>query len=149
MNLRAAERFCEIFPKHSFPRFWPKPDHKISGRNCARCAPVVKLSKMSLSGFSWFYMNSFFSQKMKNHIFFSKMQKRKEMSKIYQKILQKYLKISDFGGKPAPKITWRKGAGCTPLVKRQKLTFPEIPCFCGKSQNYHKIEFSRHILENP
>ena len=55
------------------------------------------------------------------------MQKRKEMSKIYQKILQKYLKISDFCGKPAPKITWRKGAGCTPLVKRQKLTFPEIP----------------------
>jgi len=77
------------------------------------------------------------------------MQKRKEMSKIYQKYCKNALKISDSGGKPAPKITWRKGAGCTPLVKRQKLTFPEIPCFCGKSQNYHKIEFSTQILEKP
>ena len=53
--------FARFWSKHCFPRFWPKPDHKMSGPFTAGGAPVVKLSKMSLSGFSWFYMNSYFS----------------------------------------------------------------------------------------
>ena len=101
-----------------------------------RWSNFQKCHFLDFRDFTWIHI---FHKKCKITAFLAKCKNARKCRNCTKKYCKNTLKISDFGGKPAPKITWRKGAGCTPLVKRQKLTFPEIPCFCGKSQNYHKI----------
>ena len=128
MNLRAAERFLRIFhafDKNMFIKYPDESEHAVH-----RWSNFQKCHFLDFPDFTWIHI---FHKKCKIATFLAKCKNARKCRNFTKKYCKNTLKISDFGGKPAPKITWRKGAGCTPLVKLQKLTSFEISYFCGKS----------------